>query len=147
MIVSGEAQATNFPMEQAMLAASKDGSLVIMGSPMNRGLFAMMTKNDVKNVKDLKGKRLGVSQIGDPPYNFALAIFTKNGLTARDIQWVPLGTDGNGRVAALVSGRVDATMLPPPAYFKLESQGFKEIANLADYNILATYWFISGDPP
>ncbi|MBZ5634971.1 MAG: ABC transporter substrate-binding protein [Acidobacteriia bacterium] len=136
MIVSEEAQATNYPMEQAMLAASKDGSLVIMGSPMNRGLFAMMTGKDVKSVKDLKGKRFGVSQIGDPPYNFALAIFAKNGLTSRDIQWVPLGTDGNGRVAALVSGRVDATMLPPPAYFKLESQGFKEIANLADYQDL-----------
>ena len=136
MIVSGEAQATNYPMEQAMQAASQDGSLVIMGSPMNRGLFAMMTKNDVKSVKDLKGKRFGVSQIGDPPYNFALAIFGQNGIAARDIQWVPLGTDGNGRVAALVSGRVDATMLPPPAYFKLESQGFKEIANLADYQEL-----------
>src|SRR3979490_2159173 len=51
MIVSGEAQATNYPMEQAMQAASTDGSLVIMGSPMNRGLFAMMTRNDVKSVK------------------------------------------------------------------------------------------------
>jgi ABC-type nitrate/sulfonate/bicarbonate transport system substrate-binding protein len=123
-------------MEQAMQAASLDGSLVIMGSPMNRGLFAMMTKNDIKSVKDLKGKRFGVSQLGDPPYNFALAILTKNGLTARDVEWIPLGTDGNGRVAALVSGRIDATMLPPPAYFKLESQGFKEIANLADYQDL-----------
>jgi ABC-type nitrate/sulfonate/bicarbonate transport system substrate-binding protein len=136
MVVSNEAQATNYPMEQAMQAASLDGSLVIMGSPMNRGLFAMMTKNDVKSVKDLKGKRFGVSQLGDPPYNFAVAILSKNGLTSRDVQWIPLGTDGNGRVAALVSGRVDATMLPPPAYFKLESQGFKEIANLADYQDL-----------
>jgi ABC-type nitrate/sulfonate/bicarbonate transport system substrate-binding protein len=136
MIVSNEAQATNYPMEQAMQAASLDGSLVIMGSPMNRGLFAMMTKNDIKSVKDLKGKRFGVSQLGDPPYNFALAILAKNGLNSRDVQWIPLGTDGNGRVAALVSGRVDATMLPPPAYFKLESQGFKEIANLADYQDL-----------
>src|ERR1700726_136057 len=109
MVVSNEAKATNYPMEQAMQAASLDGSLVIMGSPMNRGLFAMMTKDDVKSVKDLKGKRFGVSQLGDPPYNFALAILGKNGLSARDIQWVPLGTDGNGRVAALVSGRVDAT--------------------------------------
>ena len=136
MIVSGEAQATNYPLEQAMLAASKDGSLVIMGSPMNRGLFAMMASKDIKSVKDLKGKRFGVSQLGDPPYNFALAILGKNGLTSRDVQWVPLGTDGNGRVAALVSGRVDATMLPPPAYFKLEPQGFKEVANLADYQDL-----------
>jgi ABC-type nitrate/sulfonate/bicarbonate transport system substrate-binding protein len=136
MIVSNEAQATNYPMEQAMQAASLDGSLVIMGSPMNRGLFAMMTKDDIKSVKDLKGKRFGVSQLGDPPYNFALAILAKNGLNSRDVQWIPLGTDGNGRVAALVSGRVDATMLPPPAYFKLEGQGFKEIANLADYQDL-----------
>jgi len=136
MIVSNEAQATNYPMEQAMQAASLDGSLVIMGSPMNRGLFAMMTKDNVKSVKDLKGKRFGVSQLGDPPYNFALAILAKNGLSSRDVQWVPLGTDGAGRVAALASGRVDATMLPPPAYFKLEGQGFKEIANLADYQDL-----------
>jgi ABC-type nitrate/sulfonate/bicarbonate transport system substrate-binding protein len=136
MIVSNEAQATNYPMEQAMQAASLDGSLVIMGSPMNRGLFAMMTKDDVKSVKDLKGKRFGVSQLGDPPYNFALAILAKNGLNSRDVQWIPLGTDGNGRVAALISGRIDATMIPPPAYFKLEGQGFKEIANLADYQDL-----------
>ena len=136
MMVSGEAQMTNYPMDQAMQAALRTASLVIMGSPMNRGLFAMMTRNDVKSVKDLKGKRFGVSQLGDPPYNFALAILAKNGIGPRDVEWIPLGTDGNGRVAALVSGRVDATMLPPPAYFKLEPQGFKEIANLADYQDL-----------
>jgi ABC-type nitrate/sulfonate/bicarbonate transport system substrate-binding protein len=84
-------------------------------------------------VRDLKGKRFGVSQLGDPPYSFALAILAKFGIGPRDVEWIPLGTDGNGRVAALVSGRVDATMVPPPAYFKLEPQGFKEIANLADY--------------
>ena len=76
---------TSYTLEQAMQAASKDGSLVIMGSPMNRGLFAMMTRKDIQSVKDLKGKRFGVSQIGDPPYNYALAILAKNGLDARDV--------------------------------------------------------------
>ena len=140
MIVSGEAQATNYPMEQAMQAASQDGSLVIMGSPMNRGLFAMMTSKNINSVKDLKGKRFGVSQIGDPPYNFALAILGKSGLTARDIQWVPLGTDGNGRVAALVSGRVDATMLPPPAYFKLEPLGSRKSPTWPTIRISTLLW-------
>src|SRR5579863_10297108 len=133
MVVSGEAQMTNYPMDQAMQAALHDNSIVIMGSPLNRGLFAMMTRNTVKSVRDLKGKRFGVSQLGDPPYSFALAILAKYGIGPRDVEWIPLGTDGNGRVAALVGGRVDATMVPPPAYFKLEPQGFKEIANLADY--------------
>jgi ABC-type nitrate/sulfonate/bicarbonate transport system substrate-binding protein len=132
MLVSGEAQMTNYPMDQAMQAALHDSSLVIMGSPLNRALFAMMTGKDVKSIRDLKGKRFGVSQLGDPPYSFALAILGKYGIGPRDVEWIPLGTDGNGRVAALVGGRVDATMVPPPAYFKLEPQGFKEIANLAD---------------
>jgi ABC-type nitrate/sulfonate/bicarbonate transport system substrate-binding protein len=132
MLVSGEAQMTNYPMDQAMQAAMRDGSIVIMGSPLNRALFAMMTGKDVKSVRDLKGKRFGVSQLGDPPYSFALSILGKYGIGPRDVQWIPLGTDGNGRVAALVGGRIDATMVPPPAYFKLEPQGFKEIANLAD---------------
>jgi len=132
MLVSGEAQMTNYPMDQAMQAAMRDGSLVIMGVPQNNGLFAMMTRNEIKSVRDLKGKRFGVSQLGDPPYSFALAILGKFGIGPRDVEWVPLGTDGNGRVAALVSGRVDATMVPPPAYFKLEPLGFKAIANLAD---------------
>ena len=132
MLISGEAQMTNYPMDQAMQAAIHDSSLVIMGSPLNRALFAMMTKGDIKSVRDLKGKRFGVSQLGDPPYSFALAMLGKYGIGPRDVEWIPLGTDGNGRVAALVGGRVDATMVPPPAYFKLEPQGFKEIANLAD---------------
>lgn len=132
MIESGEALFSNYPMDQAMQAAMRDGSLVIMGSPLNRALFAMMTRDNVRTVRDLKGKRFGVSQIGDPPYSFALAILGKYGIGPRDVEWIPLGTDGNGRVAALASGRIDATMLPPPQYFKLEPQGFKEIANLAD---------------
>ncbi len=132
MLVSGEALMTNYPMDQAMQAAMRDGSLVIMGCPLNRALFAMMARKDINSVAGLKGKRIGVSQIGDPPYSFAEGILAKAGIGPRDVTWVPLGTDGNGRVAALAGGRIDATMVPPPAYFKLEPQGFKEIANLAD---------------
>jgi ABC-type nitrate/sulfonate/bicarbonate transport system substrate-binding protein len=35
MLVSGEAKMTNYPMDQAMQAAMRDGSLVIMGVPQN----------------------------------------------------------------------------------------------------------------
>src|SRR5581483_4891990 len=65
MIVSGEAQMTNYPLEQAMQAASKDGSLVMIGSPYRKSLFALMASNAIGSVRDLKGKRIGVSQLGD----------------------------------------------------------------------------------
>ena len=42
MLVSGEGQMVNSSLEQLMQAASKDGSLVLVGSSLNRGMFAMV---------------------------------------------------------------------------------------------------------
>jgi ABC-type nitrate/sulfonate/bicarbonate transport system substrate-binding protein len=50
------------------------------------------------------------------------------------VQWVPIGTDVNGRAAALIGGRVDATMITAPVYFKLEEKGYKSLANTSDYD-------------
>ena len=135
MISSGEAAMTNSSMEQALQASSRDpNSLVMMGSTLNKGAFALMAPKTIKSPKELKGKRLAVSQIGDAPYNYTLALLGKFGLTARDVQWIPVGTDATARAVALTSGRADATLLTAPVYFKLEEQGFKSIANMGDYN-------------
>jgi ABC-type nitrate/sulfonate/bicarbonate transport system substrate-binding protein len=134
MVISGEAAMTNYPLEQAMLAGSKGGSLTIVGSPYRKSLFALMADKSFATVRDLKGKRIGVSQIGDAPYNYAVGLLGKFGLTPRDVQWIPIGTDVNGRAAALVAGRVDATMLTAPVYFKLEEKGYRSLANTSDYD-------------
>ena len=134
MLVSGEGVTTNYTLEQALQAGSKDGSLVAVGSPFRKSLFALMGAKNVTAVRELKGRRIAVSQIGDAPYNYALGLLAKFGLTARDVQWIPIGTDVNGRAAALVSGRADATMLTAPAYFRLEAEGYKSLANISDYD-------------
>jgi ABC-type nitrate/sulfonate/bicarbonate transport system substrate-binding protein len=134
MIISGEAQMTNYSLETAMQAAARDGSLVVMGSWLNKAVFALMSRKDIGAVKDLKGKRLAVSQVGDAPYNYTVALIKAYGLGPRDVQWVPVGTDVNGRAAALEGGRADATLLTAPAYFKLEEAGYKNLANLHDHD-------------
>ncbi len=135
MISSGEAAMTNSSMEQALQASSRDpNSLVMMGSTANKGFFSLMAPKAINSPKDLKNKRVAVSQIGDAPYNYTVAVLGKFGLNPRDIQWIPVGTDANARAVALTSGRADATLLTAPAYFKLEEQGYKSIANMADYN-------------
>jgi ABC-type nitrate/sulfonate/bicarbonate transport system substrate-binding protein len=117
-----------------MPASSKDGSLVMLGSSYKKSLFALMAAKNITSVKALKGKRFGVSQIGDAPYNYAVGLLEKAGLTPRDVNWVPIGTDVNGRAAALLSDRVDATMLTAPVYFKVEQQGYKNLGNISDYD-------------
>jgi ABC-type nitrate/sulfonate/bicarbonate transport system substrate-binding protein len=133
MVVSGEAVMTNYPLEQAMPAASRDGSLVIIGSQYKKSSFALIAPKTFSSVRALKGKKIGVSQIGDAPYNYTVGLLAKAGLTPKDVEWVPIGTDVNGRAAALKSGRVDATMLTAPIYFKFEQQGYKSLANTSDY--------------
>jgi ABC-type nitrate/sulfonate/bicarbonate transport system substrate-binding protein len=134
MVVSGQAAMTTYPLEQALPAASVDGSLVIVGSAYRKSSFALIANGTFKRTADLKGKRIGVSQLGDAPYNYAVGLLAKAGLTPRDVQWVPIGTDVNGRAAALVSGRVDATMLTAPVFYRLERQGFRVLANTLDYD-------------
>ncbi len=134
MVISNQAQMSSYSLESAMQASAKDGSLVMIGNSLSKAVFALMAKKDFTTVKQLKGKRIAVSQIGDPPYNYGSALFRHFGLSPRDVQWVPIGTDANGRMAALQSGRVDATLLTPPAYFKLEEAGFRTLANVADYD-------------
>src|SRR5262249_5900661 len=70
---------------------------------------------------------------GDAPYRYVVSLIGKFGLTPRDVQWIPVGTDVSGRAAALESGRADATILTAPAYFKLEEAGYKTLANLAEH--------------
>lgn len=134
MVISGEAVMTNYPLEQAMPASSRDGSLVIVGSQYKKSSFALMAPKTFSSVRDLKNKRIGVSQIGDAPYNYSIALLARFGLKPTDVEWVPIGTDVNGRAAALKSGRVDATMLTAPVYFRFEEQGYKSLANTSDYD-------------
>jgi ABC-type nitrate/sulfonate/bicarbonate transport system substrate-binding protein len=134
MLVSGEAAMANYSLEQAMEASTKDGSFVMVGSSLNKALFALMASKNFSDVKQLKGKRLAVGQLGDAPYNYTIALLRTYGIGPRDVQWIPVGTDVSGRAAALISGRADATLLTAPNYFRLEEQGYKNLANLADHN-------------
>ena len=134
MVISQQAVMTAYTLEQSMQAASKGGSLVMVGSLFKKSLFALMANKSIASLKDLKGKRLGVTSIGDAPHNYTINLIAKAGLSPRDVQWVPLATDVGGRAAALVGSRVDATMLTAPVYFKLEQEGYRNLGNISDYD-------------
>ncbi|HET9942394.1 MAG TPA: ABC transporter substrate-binding protein [Terriglobia bacterium] len=132
-ITGGGAVMTNSSMEQALQASSRSPKeLVSMGSFLNKGVFALMAVKGINSVKDLKGKRIAVAQVGDAVYNYTIAFLSNSGIGARDVTWVPVGNDASARGAALQGGRADATLLTAPAYFEMEEKGFKNLGNLAD---------------
>src|SRR5262249_25018805 len=50
MVIGCEAAMTVYTLEQSMQAASKDGSLVAVGSPFKKSLFALMATKDITSV-------------------------------------------------------------------------------------------------
>jgi ABC-type nitrate/sulfonate/bicarbonate transport system substrate-binding protein len=133
-ITSGDTVMTNSSMEQALQASSRaPNDLVSMGSFLNKGAFALMAAKGIGSIKDLKGKKIAVAQVGDAVYNYTIALLSKSGLTAKDVNWIPVGNDATARAATLQAGRADATLLTAPSYFRMQELGFKNLANLADH--------------
>lgn len=138
MLINDRSVMTIAGLQQLIPAAAKDDSLLAISAWMNRSTFSMVARKGIKNIRELKGRRIGISQIGDAVHGYTLALFRASGMDANDVILVPVGPDMNRRAAALLSGRVDATLLTAPAVFRLEEDGYANIANLADYGTIFT---------
>ena len=146
-VISGQAAMTSSGSDPALLAASKDPSLVVLGGFMNKGSFAMVGAKTVTDMRQLGGKKIGVGRVGDPPYHMAASLLKKYGMTTRDVQWVSIGVDAAARAAALQSGQVDAAMITAPAYFRLQAAGLPVLAVLLDHDdiYVSTYYLFRRD--
>jgi ABC-type nitrate/sulfonate/bicarbonate transport system substrate-binding protein len=107
---------------------------VLRGSPLrflfttyNRAMFWLYAKAEIRDVKSLKGKRVGVSGIGSGPDSLLREILRQHGLDAnRDVTVLSLGVMPT-IYSGLQTGIVDAAMLSPPVTFKAEEAGFREL--------------------
>jgi NitT/TauT family transport system substrate-binding protein len=64
-------------------------------------------KTDIKQVTDLKGKRIGISHMGAPPFLFASRVMAAHGMNPQtDVEWITFPPDAVE--LALDRGQVDA---------------------------------------
>jgi ABC-type nitrate/sulfonate/bicarbonate transport system substrate-binding protein len=146
-VISGQAAMTPAGADPALLSVSKDASLVLLGSYLNKGSFALVAGKNINQISQLAGRRVGVGRVGDPPYHFTLSLLRKHGINPKEIQWLSVGVDAAARAASLHSGQIDATLITAPAYFRLEAAGFPVLAVLSDYDdiYVSTYYLFRRD--
>jgi len=78
-------------------------------------------ENEIKSPADLKGKRVGVTALGAGTHTLVLNVIAKSGLTANDVQIVPVGSDT--MPAALEADQVHAAMGNDPYVSQLKQLG------------------------
>jgi len=112
------------------LTASLGGApLRLLFSSFNRSLFWLYSRPDIVEVKDLKGKKIGVSGIGAGPDSMLRDLLTKHGLQGgKDVAILAMGVD-TSRYASLVNGVTDAVLLSTPYNFVAQDAGFRELVS------------------
>jgi NitT/TauT family transport system substrate-binding protein len=80
----------------------------------------------VRTIADLRGRRIGVTQLGSTFHYMIGNIVEQHGMTLADVRVVPLQAMG-AALEALKGKQVDAIMLPQPFPGRAEAEGFGRI--------------------
>ena len=110
------------------------GDVVIVNSLVNTLPYYIIGKPEIKSPEDLKG-RTAASHIPGTSADFAVRLaLRKFGIDYKDIQAVMIG-GATARVAAVINGQVDFTMVTDSGKILGETAGLKLIVDMAKLKI------------
>ena len=90
--------------------------------------MTLIAQPELKALKDLKGKTLGISSFGATPDVAARMMIKQAGIDAdKEIKIIALGSDA-ARLTALKQRVVDVVVISPPADTQMEKQGYRILA-------------------
>lgn len=105
-------------------------------------LFSLVTGTSINRLRELEGKKVGVSRIGSESHNAAVWMLTQNGVDVKKITFIQTGSTTVSMIG-LQQSSLEASVLSPPFTGEMVLQGFKVLAKTGDvveapFNGLAT---------
>ena len=128
-MVSGEIQFTTADALNSIQAVSAGADVVMVCEGVNRFVFSIMARADLKRVADLKGKKIGITRLGSSTHTAVLYVVNKAGLGANDYTLLQLGEVPN-ILTTLLAAQIDAGALSPPTNSRAKKAGLHELVNL-----------------
>jgi ABC-type nitrate/sulfonate/bicarbonate transport system substrate-binding protein len=100
---------------------------------LDKPLFHMMVRPEIKRLQDLKGKAVAVTAIAATDAVGARAMAKAAGMNAdQDLVYLSAGSTANA-FAMLQGGTAAAALLSIPFNLKAEEMGYRSLGNVADY--------------
>ncbi len=134
-LLTGDVQAVITAGPASILANLGGADVVTVVGLLNTADHTIIARRGINRPEDLRGKMLGVNQIGSADdFSFRYAL-RKWGIEAeRDAQVMALGGQP-ARYKALQTGQIDATTIQPPLTVLAREAGFVTLAALADLGL------------
>ncbi len=131
-LVAGSLDVASSTFDTAVRAIGNGGNAVMIGGVVTKYPYSIMVAPDVATVADLKGKRIILPFAKDLLTIVWNRWVTEKGLSPADIEQVYTGATPN-RLAALVSGSVQAALLTQPFDFRASAQGYRKLVDIGAY--------------
>ncbi len=110
--------------------AGQDVQVVFGG--FNQTAFAWYAPESIKNIKDGKDKKWGITSFGSSTDLLTRYAVARSGLDPdKDIKYIKGGASA-ARLAAMKAGQIDVNIFTPPYYTRAEAQGYHKILDLGD---------------
>lgn len=109
---------------------------------LKKGVYFLVVRPEIKDVQDLKGKKLGVASTRGTDHLVADELLRAKGFNPSLIQPIVLG-DTLVRAQALASGTVQAVSVSPPHDLLLQQMGHKVLAGPPEMGMPASGLFTS----
>jgi NitT/TauT family transport system substrate-binding protein len=113
------------------LAAQQGSPIVGIFSMIERPSLYMVTRPEIRNMSELKGKTIGLGSIGGITVTITRRMLANYGINANEFTIVSSG-DLPVRLAAVKSGAIHATLAGPPAPVQAKELGLNVLASAAD---------------
>jgi NitT/TauT family transport system substrate-binding protein len=105
--------------------------ITFIGAVGNRLDYVIVADPSVRSANDLRGKRIGVSQLGASPDFIARLGLRRLGLNPeKDVTIVPIGSPGE-RWASLTAGQVQASLFQTPFTLRARKAGYVTLLDFA----------------
>jgi NitT/TauT family transport system substrate-binding protein len=129
-LIGGSAQLIHAG-EPAVVPAAAQGSDVVLIASMSRvNRHHLIGRPEIKEVKDLKGKTVGITAFGSTSDYVLRSILEKNGLDPnKDVSIVQTGGQPEG-LAAMTAGKIYAQRMSFPLHLKAIQLGMRELVDL-----------------
>ena len=130
--VAGDVDVASLGGGPMMAAVLSGADLKAIGNNVNKLVFSIHARPEVKSVEELRGKRIAVSRFGSSSDVAGRYALRKHNLDPqKDVVLMQLGSMSS-MFGALKSGAVDASLVSPPTQFLSEKLGFKELLSITD---------------
>jgi NitT/TauT family transport system substrate-binding protein len=108
-VESGDIDVGAASIEPVVNSAAGGADTVIIGAYSDRLAVSAVTPKDILTPADLRGRPVGVQEVGAFREVMTRLVLQQGGLTPNDVQYVPV--DAQSYTAALVEGRIQSAIL------------------------------------